>query len=273
MARSTKGSKSSWWVTPWTPGSLEDPDAGWIPAGEDSETSWHVSLDHAPIADEAILAPLEAAFGPQVRSRDRVRDLAEVFTHQGEVDAMLDLVPDAFTAIDIKFLEPACGSGNFLVEILRRKLTLVQKETCSTQEQYEHELLRVAASIYGVDISPENIIEARARMAHILLEHFQMDANTVEPTTGFLNAAALILGNNIVLGDTLNNSRDIELCDWQPRPAGCFQRVWSYALVPETDRDLFWMERLQDPKPIHYSELMSPTKAAKKVQEKGRRKP
>jgi SAM-dependent methyltransferase len=244
-----------WWTAPWEPGS--DPDSAWTLLDKTGE-AWHEAGTREPLDDDAILEPLEAQFGEQVRSKDRVRDLAEVFTHQREIDAMLDQIPDAFAALDVKFLEPACGSGNFLVEILRRKLLLVSKHDCATQEQYEHRLLRAAAAIYGVDISPENITEARARMAHVLLEHYQRDANTVEPTPGFLNAAALILGDNIVLGDTLNNANAIELCDWQPHPAGCFVRVWSCALVPEDDRDLFWMERVQDAEPVHYTQLTQP---------------
>jgi SAM-dependent methyltransferase len=186
-----------------------------------------------------------------------MNESAEVFTHQREVDAMLDMVADAFHDLDVKFLEPSCGSGNFLTEILRRKLALVTKAECVSQEQYEHRLLRALASIYGVDISPENIAEARGRMAHVVLEHYQADANTVEPTIGFLNAAALIIGDNIVVGDTLNAAGDVELCDWQPAPGGCFQRVWSFALVPEADRDLFWSERVQDTEPVHYSALVA----------------
>jgi SAM-dependent methyltransferase len=223
-----------------------------------SGEAWHEAGGRVQLDDDAILEPLEAQFGEQVRSKDRVRDFAEVFTHQREIDAMLDQIPDAFAELDIKFLEPACGSGNFLVEILRRKLRLVAKHDCATQEQYEHRLLRAAASIYGVDISPENVTEARARMAHVLMDHYQRDASTVEPTPGFLRAAALILGDNIVLGDTISGARDIELCDWQPRPAGCFMRVWSAALVPEDERDLFWMERVHDAEPVHYSELTQP---------------
>jgi hypothetical protein len=225
--------------------------------------AWHEAGASVKLEDEAILEPLEKQFGEQVRSKDRVRDLAEVFTHQREIDAMLDQMPDAFAELDIKFLEPACGSGNFLVEILRRKLLLVSKHDCATQEQYEHRLLRAAAAIYGVDISPENVTEARARLAHVLLDHYQRDANTVEPTPGFLHAAALILGDNIVLGDTLSDALEIELCDWQPRPGGCFVRVWSCALVPEFDRDLFWMERVQDQEPVHYSALTQPVVAKK----------
>ncbi len=168
---------------------------------------------------------------------------------------MLDMIPDAFDALDVKFLEPAAGSGNFLTEILRRKLRLVAKSKCVSQAQYEHCLLRAAASIYGVDISPDNITEARARMAHVLLGHYQSDANTIQPTPGFLSAAALVLGENIVLGNALNAADQIELCEWRPFPGGRFQRIWSYALVPPAERDLFWSEDIQDEEPVHYSQL------------------
>lgn len=253
-----------WWTPVWSAGSEQDPDTGWSPdrtvgpeAGEEDPASdgpWHHTAETGNLDDAAILVPMEAQFG-QVRSRARVRDLAEVFTHQREVDAMLDLIPDAFAALDVKFLEPSAGSGNFLTEILRRKLRLVTKAGCVSQEQYEHRLLRAAASIYGVDISQENVTEARARMVHVVLEHYHCDANTVEPTTGVLSAAALILGSNIVVGDTLRSPDAIEMCDWRPRSAGRFQRVWSYALVPPAERSLFWAERVQDAEPVHYSEL------------------
>lgn len=200
------------------------------------------------------VAPFEDLLG-QVRSRSRVRDLAEVFTHQREVDAMLDQVADAFTVLDAKFLEPACGSGNFLTEILRRKLQLVAERTGVSQERHEHRLLRALTSIYGVDISPDNVVEARARVAHMLQEYYWTDTDTVAPTAGFLRAVALVLAANIVVGDTLTAADAVELCDWQPRPGGCFQRVWTYALVPESDRNLFWAERVQDPEPVHYAQL------------------
>lgn len=255
-----------WWTPPWSDNRDLDPDRDQTVDAETHAGEWHESDSRVRLSDDAILAPLEAEFG-QMRSKHRVRELAEVFTHQREVEAILDLMPDAFGALDIRFLEPACGSGNFLVEILRRKLRLVSKSRCSSQERYEHRLLRAAASIYGVDISPQNIAEARARMAHTLLGHYQSDANTIEPTPGFLHAAALILGDNIVLGDTLNTPHEIELCDWKPRPRGCFQRVWSHALVPLDERDLFWAERCQDSEPIHYAEMtqsQAPTKTTRR---------
>ncbi|MCB9411672.1 MAG: type III restriction endonuclease subunit M [Actinobacteria bacterium] len=214
---------------------------------------------------------MEAEYA-QVRSRDRVRDLAEVFTHRREVDAMLDLVADAFTEVDVKFLEPACGSGNFLVAILRRKLALVSAGDCAGQEHFEFRMLRAAASVYGVDISRENVTEARARCGHVLLEHFQSEANTVEPSAGFLSAAVHIVGHNIVAGDTINAAQDIELCDWQPHPGGRFVRVWSPALVPEGERDLFWVERVQDTSPVHYSALADEPPVKAGLKRTGRRR-
>lgn len=252
----TQTRRPSWWTPPWD-SALDDPDSSWpalsaIP--DEQASSWHLGDTTVVLDDSSILAPLEAEFG-QVRSRDRVRNLAEVFTHQREVDAMLDSMPEAFAALDVKFLEPSCGSGNFLVEILRRKLRRVAKARCVSQEQYEHQLLRAVASIYGVDISAENVAEARSRMAHVLLGHYQADANTVEPTVGFLNAAALMLGDNIVRGDSMGAPHLIELCEWRPAKGARFQRVWSYALVPPADRDLFWAERIQDEEAVHYATL------------------
>lgn len=246
----------AWWSAPWETGNSNDPDSGWASVPDAEGEAWPEPSGAAPLEDDAILKPLEAQFG-QVRSRVRVRDLAEVFTNQREVDAMLDQMPDAFDELDVKFLEPSCGSGNFLAEILRRKLRLVTKAACVSQEHYEHRLLRALASIYGVDISPTNIAEARGRMAHVVLAHYQTDANMVEPTVGFLNAAALILGDNVVVGDTLNAADQVELCDWRPAPAGFFQRVWSRSLVPVDERDLFWTERIQDAEPVHYSALVA----------------
>ena len=258
-------SAPEWWAAPWSAG--DGPDDGWSSPSDPSESWRSTAGSPQQLPEDSLLAPLEAEY-IETRSRERVRDLAEVFTHKREVDAILDMVGDAFDALDVTFLEPACGSGNFLVEILRRKLQLVAKERCFSQEQYEHQLLRALASIYGVDISQENVTEARARMAHEVLGHYQSDANTVQPTPGFVNAAGLIIGANVVLGDTLNAADEIELCEWRPHSGGRFQRVWSQALVPPAERNLFWAERVQDAQPVHYSELVeeaSPSRTKKKA--------
>ena len=120
--------------------------------------------------------------------------------------------------------------------------------------------------IYGIDVFLDNVAEAQARMAHVLLGQYQTDAlSTVEPTTGFLNVAALILGDNIVCGDPLNAAHRIELCDGGRRAVLASSAWWSFALVPPAERDLFWGERVQDAEPVHYAELRADTKPATKA--------
>jgi hypothetical protein len=260
---------TSWWSFPWLEKVESDPDAGW----DDLKTDfpWHELNESSNTTLEDLFSQVEYKY-EELRSRERVRELAEVFTHQREIDAILDQFPDAFGALDIKFLESTCGSGNFVVEILRRKLKLVTKSQCSSQEQYEFNLLRSVASIYGVDISPENVTEVRVRVANEILGYFQSDSNTVEPSLGFLSCLNLIISENFVLGDSLGNAREIKLIEWQPNPGGCFKRVQSCALVPEFERDLFWEEKILDIEAVHFSSLgldrkskkSSPKKVAKR---------
>jgi hypothetical protein len=253
-------SSASWWLSPWQENKDVDPDAGWDSQNEDSP--WHELDGSSDSSIEEIFSAIEYEY-EELRSRARVRELAEVFTHQREVDAILDLFPDAFVALDIKFLEPTCGSGNFVVEILRRKLKLVTKSSCSSREQYEFKLLRAVGSIYGIDISPENVTEVRVRVANEILGYFQNDSNTVEPSIGFLSCLNLIISENFVLGDSLNNANEIQLIEWAPKPGGYFQRIQSCALVPESERDLFWEEKVLDPEPVHFSSLGNGNKPKK----------
>lgn len=131
----------------------------------------------------------------QIRTRDRVRGLGEVFTAQREVNAMLDLIPAAqFTNPLSTWLEPACGNGNFLIEILARKFShLPQNEV---QDIYA---LKIVSALYGVDISPTNVEEAIQRLYTWLSEHVQSDRKEV-----FLKLASEILHTNIQLGNFLN---------------------------------------------------------------------
>jgi hypothetical protein len=168
----------------------------------------------------------------QIKSRARVRELAEVYTHEREVNAMLDLVPDSFTQIDTRFLEPACGSGNFLVAILARKLAQVSSRSYRAQGSYEHSLLRCVASIYGIDINAENIWEARDRVRHVVFEHYSLDANTLVPTNGFVSALDEILRTNITRADTMNHATDISFVEYTPGPRNTFVRTRSPLIEP-----------------------------------------
>lgn len=108
----------------------------------------------------------------QVKSKDRVTDHGEVFTAQREVDAMLDLVKQETERIDSRFLEPACGDGNFLAEVLRRKLAVVEQRYGKSQLEFERYLIIAISSIYGVDILEDNAIECRERLFRIVDEKY-----------------------------------------------------------------------------------------------------
>ena len=156
----------------------------------------------------------------QIKTRQRVRDLAEVYTHLREVTAMLDLVPDMFPSVkdpsntDRKFFEPSAGSGNFLEEILRRKIAFVTADRYRTTMLYEHRLLRALASIYAIDIDPENVAESKDRLKHVLQSHLENDLNTKVPTPGFASAVDAILETNIIRANTLTDLDSIENDMW-----------------------------------------------------------
>lgn len=214
-------------------------------------------------ADKPTLA-LDQARGPsQIKSRTRVRDLAEVYTHEREVTAMLDLVADMFPSesdpgnTDRTFLEPACGSGNFLVEILARKLAYVTTGRYGRAERFEHRVLRCLASIYGIDICDENVEESRARVTAVVGGHLAQHLGNQAPTPGFRGAFEAILATNIVRADTLAEAGEIELIEYEPGSGGTFIRTWSRPLDPSaSEPNLFSLgaER-RDEAPVHYSEL------------------
>lgn len=103
----------------------------------------------------------------QVKSKKRVAEHGEVFTSEREVNAMLDLVKDETERIDSRFLEPACGNGNFLAEILNRKLRVVESRYAKSQLEFERYSVIAISSIYGVEIQEDNAIECRERLFDI----------------------------------------------------------------------------------------------------------
>lgn len=126
----------------------------------------------------------------QIKSKRRVEEFAEVFTAEREVKAMCDLIPqEVWENITSTFLEPSCGTGNFLAEIYSRKL-----QRCKT----EKDGLKALASIYGVDIQLDNVAESRLRLVEMFVDKFP-EAN------GFARITALAIAtNNIVCDDFLN---------------------------------------------------------------------
>lgn len=151
------------------------------------------------------------------RSKERVKNLAEVFTREREVKAMLDLVGDTAYAVETTFLEPACGNGNFLVEILARKSETIRRrfEADVNGRRVQLDLMRSIATISAIDISPGNVAEARARMLILTGELYRKILGQDVPE-GFLLVCASILGRKIVVGDFINRVgtlHDIRISD------------------------------------------------------------
>ena len=149
----------------------------------------------------------------QVKSKKRVADHGEVFTSDREVNAMLDLVKQETDRIESKFLEPACGTGNFLVEILRRKLAMVEKRYKKSQLDFERNAVTAISSIYGVDLLEDNTVECRERLFNIFDEIYTkfFKKKTKDKVR---DSVKFILEKNIVLGDALS----LETVDDEPKP-------------------------------------------------------
>ena len=155
----------------------------------------------------------------QIKSKDRVRERGEVFTSEREVNAMLDLVKEETERIESRFLEPACGTGNFLAEVLRRKLKACKRYEKSPVE-WEKNAFFAVSSIYGIDIMDDNVKECRARLYDIWVKEANRILSTnytdgrvgvpsptavcLTPPPRSARAVAFLLERNILLGNALS---------------------------------------------------------------------
>jgi hypothetical protein len=158
-----------------------------------------------------------------VKSKQRVADHGEVFTPAWMVEAMLDLVKDETQRIDSRFLEPACGSGNFLVRVLQRKLAAVQLKYGKSDFERRHYALLALMCIYGIELLADNIAECRANLLEILAEYLHL-----EESDDLYRAAAYVLSQNLVHGDALamktDDGQPIAFAEWGYLGKGKFQR-------------------------------------------------
>ena len=214
----------------------------------------------------------------QVISKERVTNHGEVYTADREVNAMLDLVNDECQRIESKFLEPACGSGNFLVEILSRKLKTISSRYSRSQIEYERNSILALGSIYGIDLLPDNVEECRHRLLSLFkanyLSHF---ANSFKEK--YLDSARYILEKNILHGDALTlktvssdsvHSKPIVFSDWSlidssmiKRRDYIFEHLVDQAshrempLFSDMDEEAYIPEPIKDYPLRHYTELIS----------------
>lgn len=153
----------------------------------------------------------------QIISKERVTNHGEVFTSEREVNAMLDLVKQETERIDSRFLEPACGDGNFLAEILRRKLAVVKRRYKKSPQDYEKYAVLAVTSIYGVDILQDNAEACRERLFGIWDSEYVTVCKT-EVNEECRKAVKFILERNILCGDALslkaNDGSPIIFSEW-----------------------------------------------------------
>lgn len=158
-----------------------------------------------------------------IKSKKRVADHGEVFTPQWLVENMLDLVKGESERIDSRFLETACGSGNFLVPVLRRKLAAVEVKFGKTDFERRHYALLAVMCTYGIELLTDNIAECRANMLEALADYLNLNE-----TDEVYLAAYFVLSQNLVHGDALtmrmHDGHPITFAEWGYLGKGKFQR-------------------------------------------------
>ena len=201
----------------------------------------------------------------QIKSRQRVAQHGEVFTNPREVNAMLDLVRDESFRLDSRFLEPACGDGNFLIEILRRKLSLLKDIKSPTE--WEFQSLIAVGSCYGIELLEDNAEACRLRLFTEVREQMGRKGST----QGYEESLRYMLRKNIVCGDALTyrtaDGKPITFCEWTPI-AGSMQfsrrdfqfdflvnQTHQYSLFDEQGEAQSFDEPIKSYPPIHYTQL------------------
>ncbi len=158
-----------------------------------------------------------------IKSKKRVADHGEVFTPPWMVEAMLNLVKDETERIDSRFLEPACGSGNFLVHVLQRKLATVEIKFGRSEFEKRHYALLALMCIYGIELLVDNIAECRVNLLEIFADYLNLDESD-----DLFRAASHVLLQNLLHGDALtmrmHDGQPITFAEWGYIGKGRFQR-------------------------------------------------
>lgn len=157
------------------------------------------------------------------KTKQRIADHGEVFTPAWMVNDMLDLVKDETERIDSRFLEPACGDGNFLVQILRRKLSAVEIKYGKADFEKKHYALLSLMCIYGVELLPDNITDCRTNLLEVFAEYLDL-----KPDDEIYRAGAYVLSQNLIQGDAMkmrcSDNHAISFAEWGYLGKGKFQR-------------------------------------------------
>lgn len=138
----------------------------------------------------------------QIKSKKRVSEHGEVFTNESEVNAMLDLVKDETLRIDSRFLEPACGDGNFLIEILKRKIDVVNKKYKKDEKEWEKQSLVAIMSCYGVELLQDNVEACIDRLYKFWEKEYEKHCKKIK-SDQIKQVAKFILSKNVLCGNAL----------------------------------------------------------------------
>lgn len=178
----------------------------------------------------------------QIKSKQRVTDHGEVFTAEREVKAMCDLVLNECLRIDSRFLEPACGNGNFLAEILNRKLDIVTRRYKKSPYDYERNALLALGSLYGVEILQDNVMTCRYRLFSIWNERYEIAIKKKDRNEEVKESARYILDKNIICGNALTLHKVDEYGVDTDIPIIFSQ--WAFATGPMMKREDYTFEEL-----------------------------
>jgi hypothetical protein len=206
-----------------------------------------------------------------VKTKQRVIDHGEVFTPPGLVKDMLDLVAHECERIDARFLEPACGDGNFLAEVLRRKLATVERANPNNRDKWERDAVLAVCSLYGIDLLADNIGACRGRLLAIVNEAHVARFKSLLPDKA-TRALTFILSKNIVQGNalTLRTAADLPIvfAEWSPISATMLKRrdfaydhllghaeIASTPLFSDLGEDIFVATPVGEFSPCHYLDV------------------
>jgi hypothetical protein len=185
-----------------------------------------------------------------INSKNRVRDHGEVFTSEREVNDMLNLIKQETQRVDSRFFEPACGTGNFLVEILERKLAVVLKRYKKSQLEYERHSIIALSSLYGVDILEDNVVHCRQRLLDIFTDahhrYFKKSSKA-----DLIKAATFILERNILWGNALT----LKTVDKDETPI--IFSEWNFVSKSMVKRRDYTLANLLESQPIEGLNLFS----------------
>lgn len=195
-----------------------------------------------------------------IKSKERVKNHGEVFTPDFIVDEMLDLVKNETERIESRFLEPACGNGNFLIKILQRKLQVVKKKYKKNIFEYKRYSMLAVASIYGIDLLNDNVAQAQKKLHTFFVDEYK-NIFKEEVDKDFFESIKYILSKNILQGNALNlkdkNDKKIIFSKWSPMNGSKIKRheyIFEELIREGREGTIFEKEKGDDGKSVFIPE-------------------